>query len=71
MGFMLTVLNPQVKATLGWMDKHCSLLSPISSASSLQLMCGAERAYGNWEGTETSDWETDAYLMAEKARAQE
>lgn len=31
-------------------------------------MCGAERAYGNWEGTETQDWEMDAYLMAEKAR---
>lgn len=31
----------------------------------------AERVYGNWEGTETLDWETDAYLMAEKAQAQE
>lgn len=28
-------------------------------------------ASGNWEGTETQDWEMDAYLMGEKARARE
>lgn len=34
-------------------------------------MCRAQRAYENWERTDTQDWETDAFLMAEKARAQE
>lgn len=44
---------------------------PISSTASVMLMYGAERAYENWEGTESLDWEMDAYLMEEKAKAQE
>lgn len=45
-------------------------MEKTAHATPSDLVHATDGAYGNWEGTqmETWDWETDAYLMAERAK---
>lgn len=74
MGSKLTLaLNQRPSITSGWMDKYRSALRShcIICIQPAVDVRGREGLSELRRGTETSDWETDAYLMAEKARAQE